>query len=198
MLWSKNMFPSLLFRCMPMRKLLFTLTLKPDFHIRSVVRPNGTSAAKWDGADHYISRLRVPFVKFFLLQHKDHPFTILWSKKQEATPVGWLTARSLKTTLFLALTSVMRVGDLPALSVSASCLEFRPNDCRVILTPRHDYVPKVLSTPFRAQANTLLALPNSEDEQGPNTLCKFRQSKQLFLGFGGCSNWLCLTGSFTL
>ncbi|KAI2664254.1 putative GTP-binding protein EngB [Labeo rohita] len=32
----------------------------------------------------------------------------------------------------------------------------------VILKPRHGYVPKVLSTPFRAQVVTLLALPIAE------------------------------------
>lgn len=42
--------------------------------------------------------------------------------------------------------SFKRVDDL-----CASCLDFGPNDCRVILKPRHGYVPKVLSTPFRAQ-----------------------------------------------
>ena len=35
---------------------------------------------------------------------------------------------SLKTSLVLALASVKRVGDLHALSVSAACLEFGPND----------------------------------------------------------------------
>ena len=57
---------------------------------------------------------------------------------------------SLKTALLLALASVKRVGDLQALSVSASCLEFGPGDSKVILKPRHGYVPKVLSTPFKA------------------------------------------------
>lgn len=51
------------------------------------------------------------------------------------------------------------------MSVSALCLEFGPNDCRVILKPRQGYVPKVLSTPFRAQVIPLLALPNSEADQ---------------------------------
>ncbi|KAL0159083.1 hypothetical protein M9458_047159, partial [Cirrhinus mrigala] len=40
---------------------------------------------------------------------------------------------SLKMALLLAL---------QALSVSASCLEFGPNDCKVVLKPRHGYVPK--------------------------------------------------------
>ncbi len=45
---------------------------------------------------------------------------------------------------FLALASVKRVGDLHALLVSASCLEFGPNDYKVVLKPRQGYVPKVL------------------------------------------------------
>ncbi len=57
---------------------------------------------------------------------------------------------SLKTALLLALASVKRVGDLQALSVNAACLEFGPNDSKVVLKPRLGYVPKVLSTPFRA------------------------------------------------
>lgn len=48
---------------------------------------------------------------------------------------------SLKTTLLLAIASVKRMGDLQALSVCASSLEFGPNDCKVILKPRHGYVP---------------------------------------------------------
>ncbi len=50
----------------------------------------------------------------------------------------------LKTSLLLTLASVKPV-----------CLEFGPNDSKVILKPRLGYVPKVLSTPFRAQIITL-------------------------------------------
>ncbi len=69
-----------------------------------------------------------------------------------------LRSLSLKTALLLALASVKRVGDLQALSISPACLEFGPNDSKVVLKPRHGYVPKVLSTPFRAQVITLTAL----------------------------------------
>ncbi|XP_058618458.1 uncharacterized protein LOC131531609 [Onychostoma macrolepis] len=55
-----------------------------------------------------------------------------------------LRSLSLKTALLLALASVKRVGDLQALSVSPACLEFGPNDSKVVLKPRHGYVPKVL------------------------------------------------------
>ncbi len=109
----------------------------------------------------------------------------------------------LKTTLLLALESVKRVGDLQALSVSASCLEFWSNYCKVVLKPRQDYVPMVLKTQFRAQVITLLALPAADGEQGPNPLCLvralrvyiecsslFRQSEQLLVCFGGHSKGL--------
>ncbi len=70
-----------------------------------------------------------------------------------------LKTLSLKTALLLALASVKRVGDLQALSVSPACLEFGPNDSKVVLRPRHGYVPKVLYISFRAQVITLSALP---------------------------------------
>ncbi len=65
-----------------------------------------------------------------------------------------LRAISLKTALLLALASVKR-GDLEALSVNPACLEFGPNDSKVVLRPRLGYVPKVFSTPFRAQVMAL-------------------------------------------
>ncbi len=70
-----------------------------------------------------------------------------------------LKTLSLKTALLLALALVKRVGDLQALSVSPACLEFGPNDSKVVLRPRHGYVPKVLYISFRAQVITLSALP---------------------------------------
>ncbi|KAL0161520.1 hypothetical protein M9458_045245, partial [Cirrhinus mrigala] len=105
---------------------------------------------------------------------------------------------TLKTALLLALVSVKRIGDLQALSISPSCLEFGPGDSKVILKPRHGYVPKVPSTPFRAQVVMLSALPSSEGNQELSLLCPvralrmyiersapFRQSDQLFVCFGG-------------
>ncbi len=103
----------------------------------------------------------------------------------------------LKTALLLALASVKRVGDLQALSISPACLEFGPNDSKVVLKPRHGYVPKVLSTPFRAQVITLSALPPSEEDRELSLLCPvralriyfersapFRHTEQLFVSFG--------------
>ncbi|KAI2654623.1 Transposon Ty3-G Gag-Pol polyprotein [Labeo rohita] len=109
-----------------------------------------------------------------------------------------LKTLTLKSALLLALVSVKRIGDLQALSISPSCLEFGPGDSKVILKPRHGYVPKVPSTPFRAQVVTLSALPSLEGDQELSLLCPvralrmyversapFRKSDQLFVCFGG-------------
>ena len=105
---------------------------------------------------------------------------------------------SLKTVFLIALSSVKRVGDLHALSVSPACLEFGPNDSKVILRPRHGYIPKAIGTLFRAQVISLSALPASDSGDSDNLLCPvralrvyitrsaaFRRSKQLFVSFGG-------------
>ncbi|KAI2660051.1 Alpha-1,2-mannosyltransferase MNN22 [Labeo rohita] len=81
---------------------------------------------------------------------------------------------TLKTALLLALASVKRIGDLQALSVNPACLEFGPNDSKVVLKTKQGYVPKVLSTPFRAQVITLLVLSPSEQDQDFNLLCPVR------------------------
>ncbi len=99
----------------------------------------------------------------------------------------------LKTALLLALASVNRMGDLQALSMSPTCLEFGPNDSKVVLKLRHGYVLKVLSTPFRAQVISHSALPPSDEDPELNLLCpdrvlriylehsaSFRQLEQLF------------------
>ncbi len=60
----------------------------------------------------------------------------------ESAPEWILT---LRVTLLLALTSLKRVGDVQALSVSEMCMG----------DPRPGYVPKVLSASFRSQVVTL-------------------------------------------
>ncbi len=49
-----------------------------------------------------------------------------------------------KTALLTALTSIKRVGDLQAFSVSEECLVFGPAYSHVVLRPWPGYVPKVL------------------------------------------------------
>ncbi|CAM4725520.1 unnamed protein product [Leuciscus chuanchicus] len=110
---------------------------------------------------------------------------------------------SFKTVFLLALASVKRIGDLHALSVSAACMEFGPNDSKVILKPKHGYVPKSLNTPFRAQVISLSALPVPDEEKDASILCPvralrayvsrssvFRQTEQLFVSFSGRSKGL--------
>ncbi len=107
-----------------------------------------------------------------------------------------LRVLSLKTALLLALASVKQVGDLQALSVNPACLEFGPNDSKVVLNSRLGYVPKVLSDPFRAHVIALSAFSPlagiQESLLGPVKALKiyikhsasYRKSEQLFVGFG--------------
>ncbi len=55
---------------------------------------------------------------------------------------------TLKTVLLVALSSLKRVGDLQALSISLSCMDFAPGLVKVLLQPRPDYLPRVTSNPF--------------------------------------------------
>ncbi len=129
----------------------------------------------------------------------DLPTVLRALKGPPVEPLQSTSLRSLsfKTALLLALASVKRVGDLQALSVNPACLEFGPNDSKVILKPRLGYVPKVLSTPFRAQVIALSALSPSMDDQELSLLCpvralrvyiersaSYRRSEHLFVGFG--------------
>ncbi len=77
---------------------------------------------------------------------------------------------TLKVALLLALTSLKRVGDLQAFSVSETCMDFAPGLVKVTLRPRPGYIPKVLSTSFRSQVVTLHSFhpppfASSEDER---------------------------------
>ncbi len=66
------------------------------------------------------------------------------------------------------------MGDFQALSVSPTCLQLCP---KVFLKSRHGYVPKVLSTPFRAQVISLSALPPSDEDQELKLICPIRALK---------------------
>ncbi len=105
---------------------------------------------------------------------------------------------SIKTALLTALTSIKRVGDLQAFSVSEECLVFGPVYSHVVLRPRPGYVPKVPTTPFRDQVVNLQALPSEEADPALALLCpvralliyvdrtrSVRSSEQLFVCHGG-------------
>ncbi len=88
---------------------------------------------------------------------------------------------TLKVTLLLALTSLKRVGDLQAFSVSETSMDFAPGLVKVTLRPRPGYIPKVLSTSFRSQVVTLHSFhpppfASSEDEK-LHMLCPVRALK---------------------
>ncbi len=124
-----------------------------------------------------------------------HPRTVLtWDlptvlRALEGPPFAPLQSSSLrvllsKTALLLALASVKQVGDKQALSVNPVCLEFGPNNSKVVLKPRLGYVPKVLST------NALRVFP-PDGQPGVPALriniehsALYRKSEQLFVGFG--------------
>ncbi len=92
---------------------------------------------------------------------------------------------TLKVTLLLALTSLKRVGDLQAFSVSETCMDFAESPytglVKVTLRPRPGYIPKVLSTSFRSQVVMLHSFhhppfASSEDER-LHMLCPVRALK---------------------
>ncbi len=102
---------------------------------------------------------------------------------------------SAKTTLLTVHTSIKRVGDLQAFSVSE---EFGPDYSHVVLRPQPGYVPKVPTTPFRDQVVNLQALPSEKADPALALLCPIRalrlyvdrtrtsrSSEQLFVCHGG-------------
>ncbi len=105
---------------------------------------------------------------------------------------------SAKTALLTVLTSIKRVGDLQAFSVSEECLVFGLAYSHVVLRPRPGYVSKVPTTPFCDQVVNLQALPSEEADPALALLCpvralciyvdctrSFRNSEQLFVWHGG-------------
>ncbi len=105
---------------------------------------------------------------------------------------------SAKTALLTALTSIKRVGDLQAFSVSEECLVFGAVYSHIVLRPRPGYVPKVPTTPFRDQVVNLQALTSEEADPALALLCpvralciyvdhtrSFRSSEQLFVCYVG-------------
>ncbi|KAI2643984.1 enzymatic polyprotein [Labeo rohita] len=77
-------------------------------------------------------------------------------------PLGGMSVGKdpLVTALLLALTSLKRIGDLQALSVAPSHLEFAPGMARAFLYPSAGYVPKVPSAAPRPVAYEFSDLPS--------------------------------------
>ncbi len=156
------------------------------------------SHAPIDGQSVGRNNLVVRFLKGSRRLNPPHPLTVLTWDLPVFEPLQSVNLCPLmqKAALLQALVLLKRMGDLQALSSSPSCLEFGPNDSKIVLKPRYGYIPKGLSTPIRAQVITLSALPPSEQDQGLNLLCPvrelriyiersapFRQSEQLFICF---------------
>ncbi|KAI2646554.1 hypothetical protein H4Q32_030732 [Labeo rohita] len=114
----------------------------------------------------------------------------------EDIPARFLT---IKTALLLALTSLKRVGDLQALSVAPSHLEFAPGMIKAFLYPRPGYVPKVpTNAPQPVVLQAFCPPPFREpDQQKQNCMCPvraldayvhraalWRKSEQLFVCYG--------------
>ncbi|KAL0201683.1 hypothetical protein M9458_004870, partial [Cirrhinus mrigala] len=114
----------------------------------------------------------------------------------EEIPIRFLT---IKTVLLLALTSLKRVGDLQALSVAPSHLEFSPGNIKAFLYPRPGYVPKVPTHPPQPVVLQAFCPPpfREPDQQKLNCMCPvraldayvhraalWRKSEQLFVCYG--------------
>lgn len=98
-------------------------------------------------------RPRVPSwdISIVLKGLSDAPFETLDSEK----------CLTIKVALLIAITSLKRVGDLQDLSVTSSCLDFAPGLVKVILQPRPDYIPKVLSSPCHPVVLQVFSPPKS-------------------------------------
>ncbi|KAL0157243.1 hypothetical protein M9458_048489, partial [Cirrhinus mrigala] len=92
---------------------------------------------------------------------------------------GEISGRHLmiKTVLLLALSSLKRVGDLQALSVAPSFLDFAPGLAKAFLYPHAGYVPKVSpSAPRPVVLQAFCPPPFREpDQQKLNCMCSVRE-----------------------
>ncbi|KAK2902582.1 hypothetical protein Q8A73_012328 [Channa argus] len=126
---------------------------------------------------------------------------------------------SWKTALLLALTSMKRVSDLSALSVSPECLSVRGDLSLAVLRPNPAFMPKCITSSFRSRVITLEGFftppHTSEEHASSHLLCPvralsyyvertstIRRSERLFVhyreGFAGLPlsaqrlcHWLC-------
>ncbi|KAI2658584.1 hypothetical protein H4Q32_016681 [Labeo rohita] len=106
---------------------------------------------------------------------------------------------TIKTVLLIAITSLKRVGDLQALSVAPSFLDFAPGLAKAFLHPRSGYIPKVPSSAPRPVVLQAFCPPpfREPDQQKLNCMCpvraldtyvhraaRWRKSVQLFVCYG--------------
>ncbi len=88
----------------------------------------------------------------------------------EEVPAEFLT---LKALFLLAISSLKRIGDLQALSVAPSCLEFAPSMVKAFFHPRPGYVPKVPANVVRSIMLQAFCPPpfQNADQEKHNLLC---------------------------
>ncbi len=114
----------------------------------------------------------------------------------EEVPDKFLT---LKALFLLAISSLKRIGDLQALSVAPSCLEFAPGMVKAFLHPKPGYIPKVPANVARSIMLQAFCPPpfQDADQERHNLLCPvraldayvhraalWRKNEQLFICFG--------------
>ncbi len=114
----------------------------------------------------------------------------------EEVPAKFLT---LKALFLLAISSLKRIGDLQALSVAPSCLEFAPGMVKAFLHPKPGYIPKVPANVARSIMLQAFCPPpfQDADQERHNLLCPvraldayvhraalWRKNGQLFICFG--------------
>ncbi len=88
-------------------------------------------------------------------------------------PAKFLT---LKALFLLAISSLKRIGDLQALSVAPSCLEFAPGMVKAFLHPKPGYIPKVPANVARSIMLQAFCPPpfQDADQERHNLLCPVR------------------------
>ncbi|XP_066524949.1 uncharacterized protein [Hoplias malabaricus] len=89
---------------------------------------------------------------------------------------------SIKTALLWALTTAKRVGELQALAIRPSCLQFDPGYTKVHLHTNPVFVPKVIGSAYRCPTVELAAFHpppfNTVEDQKLNCLCPVRALRQ--------------------
>ncbi len=119
---------------------------------------DGQSVGRNNLVVHFLKgsrRLNLP--RRFTVPTWDLPTVLRALKSPPFEPLQSVDLRplTLKTALLLALALVKLMGELQALSVSPSCLEFGPNDSKIVLKPRHGYIPSALDSVQSTGDNSL-------------------------------------------
>lgn len=89
-----------------------------------------------------------------------------------------LKVLSLKTALLVALATAKRVSDIHALSVNPACMQFHPDDAKVVLKPNPAFIPKVFNPSLSCRPIELLAFNpppfSSPEQERLHALCPVR------------------------